>query len=126
MGIICEGLHLKSECLLVTMMLKSIASLLEMAAILLLLVVQVGASMLVSFGVGLLSCYVYSMTLYTPLPPGTKDCNTGGMAVFLLFQLLFLVAGTIAGICWWFNSTFKEYIVETDSSRAVEDDLPPA
>jgi len=120
-GIIREGLHQKSEYLLVTVMMKSIASLLEMAAILVMLVVQVGASMLVSFGVGLVCCYVYSQTLYTPLPPGAKDCNTGGMAPFLLIQFLFLVVGTFAGVGWWFNTTFKDYIIEQETN-AEEDD----
>jgi hypothetical protein len=88
---------------------RAIAGLFEFLIILIVLAAQILAATSISFVLGAGACWIYRMVWYQPLPPGARDCATGGMAPFLVILFPFILFGVIAGFVWWCKTTLHEY-----------------
>lgn len=92
------------------MIMRAISCVFEFLIVLIVLAVQISAVAALSIVLGAGACWIYWITWYQPLHPGTMDCATGGMAPFIVILFPFFVFGVIAGIVWWWKTTFHEYI----------------
>jgi hypothetical protein len=92
---------------------RAIACLFEFLILLIVLAAQILAATSFAFVLGAGVCWIYRLVWYQPLPPGARDCATGGMAPFIVILFPFIVLGVIAGFVWWWNTTLHEFFHPT-------------